>query len=95
MNDAPTVTVTSIDISDPHNTPVVFANSVIGSGHLNGVINITLGTARFSPTHDGKIATDLVISARLRLDMACAEQLAAQLGKLIEQMTQQNGTTKN
>jgi hypothetical protein len=53
---------------------VVFVNQVSGSGHLNGVANFTFSTARFTPVAD-KIEADIVIAARLRMDMVCVKQL--------------------
>ena len=69
-------------ITDPNNEPVVFVNELVGRGHLNGVINLTFATARFTPTA-GEIAPDLVITARLRMDMACLRQTYMVLGELI------------
>lgn len=86
-------TITSLTITDPYRVPVIFTNQLCGAGHLNGVVNLTFATARFSPQPDGKIDPDLVISARLRMDLFCAEQLYAQLGLVIQQMTKANGTT--
>lgn len=93
MTDDTAPTVTSINISDPHRVQTVFVNQLAGAGHLNGVVNITFVTAQFTPTHDNKIDPDLVISARLRMDVFCAESLYAQLGLIIQQMTKANGTT--
>lgn len=86
---------TSINISDPHRVPTVFVNQLAGAGHHNSVVNLTFATAQFTPTHDGKIDPDLVISSRLRMDIFCAEQLYAQLGGIIQQMTKASGTTAN
>lgn len=79
MTDAPS----AIEITDPNNVPVTFVNQVIGSGHLNSVINITLGTARFSPK-SGEIDVDMIVSSRLRMDLVCAQQLYDNLGELIK-----------
>jgi ATP sulfurylase len=75
-----------LPVTDPHRIPVVFVNQVVGAGHLNGVINVTLATAMFTPTKNG-IEPDLVITSRLRMDMFCAEQLYAQLGSIIAKNT--------
>jgi hypothetical protein len=86
--------VPEIAISDPHRTPVLFVNHVVGSGHLNGVANITLATANFMPRPDGTVDPELVVSARLRMDMYCAQQLHAALGAILEQNLQpKNGST--
>ena len=71
-----------IKITDPNNEPVVFVNELVGRGHLNGVVNLTFATARFTPTA-GEISPDLVITARLRMDMACLRQTYMVLGELI------------
>ena len=72
----------SLTITDPYEIPITFVNEVVGRGHLNGVINLTFATARFTPTA-GEIAPDLVITARLRMDMACLRQTYMVLGELI------------
>jgi len=63
---------------------VVFVNTVVGRGILNGIINLSFGTLLFTPTDDGKtIDPDLVVSARLRMDKLCAQQLHETLGELL------------
>jgi len=69
-------------VTVPNNVPVVFVNEVIGRGCLNGVVNLTMAVARFSP-RDGEIAPDLVIAARLRMDMVCVRHMYILLGELI------------
>lgn len=87
-------TTTSVSISDPHQIRPVFVNSVIGQGHLNGVVNLTFGTFQFTPTMDGKIDPDMVVSSRLRMDMTCAKQLHAALTAIFDQLIKpQNGTS--
>ena len=77
-----------IPVTDPHRVQTVFVNEVIGSGHLNGVVNLTFATYLFTPASDGKIDPDRVISSRLRLDGYCLHQLYAVLGGII---AEQNG----
>lgn len=72
-------------ITDPDNVPVVFVNQVVAAGHLNGVVNLTLAVARFSPNPDGKVDPDLTVASRLRLDMGCAAQLYEQIGRILSQ----------
>ncbi len=72
-------------ITDPHNVPVTFVNQVVAAGHLNGIVNVTFGVARFSPTNDGSIDTDMIVASRLRMDMACAMQMRDQLDRIIGQ----------
>lgn len=83
-----------LPISDPHRVETVFVNQVAGVGHLNGVVNVTLAVAQFTPRDDGSVDPDLVIAARLRMDLVCAQSLHEQIGKIIHQMLQpQNATT--
>jgi hypothetical protein len=77
MSDALTVT-------DPHNVTPTFVNDVVGSGFLNGVCNITFATALFTPSPEGTIIPDLIISSRLRMDLFCAIALRDALNHLIE-----------
>lgn len=72
-------------IPDPDNVPVVFASHVVAAGHLNGVVNLTLAVARFSPNAAGGVDPDLVVASRLRLDMGCTAQLYEQLGRILGQ----------
>lgn len=84
-----------LSISDPHRVPVVFVNQVAGSGFLNGNLNLTFSTAFFSPQSDGTVDPDLVITSRLRMDLFCAQQLYAELGKIIEQNVKASGEKPN
>lgn len=89
-----TVDAKPLIVTDPSNAPVVFANSVVGSGHLNGVVNLTLACARFSPGPDNKIDADLVVAARLRMDLFCAQQLRDALDVILAaNLKAANGTT--
>ena len=62
---------------------VTFVNTVLGQGELNGNVNLTLGTALFSPTVDTKIDADIRVSCRLRMDKACARQIYESLGRVL------------
>jgi hypothetical protein len=76
-----------LTITDPHNVPVTFVNELVARGHLNGVVNLTFATARFTPTSlggDSKIDADLVVTARLRMDMYCVQALYLSLGDIIQ-----------
>lgn len=75
----------TVRITDPHNVPITFFNQVVAAGHFNGVVNLTLGAARFSPTEAGAIDTDMIVAARLRMDMAGAVQMRDQLDRIITQ----------
>ncbi len=83
----------SLSVTDPHKTPVVFVNQLAGSGYLNGVVNLTFAVAQFTPTEDGTVNPDLVVASRLRMDLACAQQLFEHLGKILAPMPTANGTT--
>jgi|GEM_PF-6465560 len=62
-------------VPDPHNVPVTFSNVFFGGGLINGVINCTLGVTRHSPTTTNQSAVDVIVAARLRLDIAAATAL--------------------
>ena len=73
-------------ILDPHAVPVTFVSDVAGIGFLNGVVNLTLVTARFTPV--GKdVDADLVVASRLRFDLFCAQRVHEMLGNILEQNT--------
>lgn len=73
--------------TDPNNVPVTFVNSVDGIGFLNGVVNVTMSTYRYTPLEDDMVKADSVIAARLRFDLFCAQQLHKLLGDIIETNT--------
>jgi len=76
-----------VSITDPYKTPTTFVNQVAGAGFLNGVVNVTMATAQFTPQANGIVTPDLVITSRLRMDLFCAQQLYAELGRIIQQNT--------
>ena len=85
-------------VSDPHRVPISFVNQLVGSGHLNGVVNLTFAAAMFTPPEVGDTASpippDLVITSRLRMDFVCAQQVYEQLGRMLAQaLKQQNATS--
>lgn len=73
--------------TDPNSVPVVFVNSVDGIGFLNGVVNVTMSTYRYTPADGDKVEADSIIAARLRFDLFCAKQLHKLLGDIIEENT--------
>lgn len=81
-------------IPDPNNVPVTFCNTCLGGGVVNGVINIAMGIARFTPTIDGKIDVDQIIAARLRMDvnaaLALKQFIETQLAMLAEPQDKPN-----
>ena len=71
------------------NVSVVFVNTVVGRGVLNGVINLSFSVFNFTPSDDGKeVEVDPAIACRLRMDKACATQLRDVMVDLIAQIEQ-------
>lgn len=88
--------VTASPLPDPQHVPVTFVNDVPGAGFVNGVVNITLSVARFSPMTNGETSVDFEIASRLRMDLHCAAMLHKALGLIIEQNTKPaSGTAVN
>lgn len=75
-----------ITVTDPHDCPVVFAGALVASGHLNGVVNLTFATPRFTPDAKGGIDNDFIVASRLRMDIVCAMQLRDQIDRIIKQV---------
>lgn len=74
---------------------VIFVNSVAVSGFGNGICNFAFSTARYTPKADGDqtiVAVDEYISANLRMDLFCAQQLHDSLAKIIAQQTKPGPT---
>jgi hypothetical protein len=70
--------------------PIVFVNSLAVRGFLNGVINLAFNSAKFLPeVVDGetKVTSQDVITANLRMDLYCAQQVYEALGKIIQEQT--------
>ena len=67
-------------------TPIVFVNSVAVSGFLNGVCNFCFTSAQYLPA-DGKVVLAEVVTANLRMDLHCAQQLHDSIAKILEQQT--------
>lgn len=84
----------SLPVTDPDNVPVVFVSQVAGHGHLNGVINLTLATAKFTPRGE-KIDPDMQVTSRLRMDLFCAQELRDALDGLIRQNTKPSTAKAN
>lgn len=76
-----------LKITDPNKIRVEFVNAVGGSGFLNGIVNLTLVTARWTPTGSEDIPMDLVIGSRLRFDLKCAQEIRDTLNAIIEANT--------
>lgn len=84
-----------LPISDRFNVPTIFVNQVAGFGVVNGVVNLTFSTAQFTPKVDNTVDPDLVISARLRMDLACAAVLHEHLGSILAQALKQQNITSH
>lgn len=78
-------------VSDPNNAQVIYVTQVLGQGHLNGVINLTFGVARFTPDTEDKVEIDMAIAARLRMDLVCAMQLRDSLDAILKKVTPEAG----
>lgn len=68
--------------------PIVFVNSLTVSGFQNGVLNLSFSTAPFlplPPDPDGKVkvSTQEIITANLRMDLFCAQQVHGAIGKIL------------
>ena len=62
---------------------ITFANMLVASGIYNNNVNLTLATFRFTPTADGKVDPDPVVTANLRIDLGCARQIRDRLTDLL------------
>lgn len=85
----------AIKVTDPDNVKITFVNQVLGQGHLNSVVNITLGAARFTPSDSSNIDVDMVVAARLRMDIICASQLRDSLDALLKKILPEVGEKLN
>lgn len=76
---------------------VTFVNTMTVSGFLNGNVNLSFTTARFTVVPDivspgkGKVDPDEYPSLYLRMDLACAQQVRDALTQIIEQNTKPTG----
>lgn len=73
---------------DPDQVRTEFVNELITSGFLNGVVNLTFATARFTPLTDGSdVVPDMIVAARLRMDLHCAAILHDAIGRILRAQT--------
>lgn len=72
-------------IKDDGKVDYVFVSDIASSGVQNGVVNMTLVTAYFTPegTDIDDIKPDLRISARLRMDMYAVGRLRSVCDELL------------
>lgn len=83
--------------ADPNNEPVKFVTGLDASGFLNGVVNLTFVTARFSAgtvmhqpgdiAGDIAVSEDSIVASRLRMDLHAAQELYRVLGDILEKNT--------
>jgi len=69
---------------------ITFVNTLAVRGFQNGIINLAFASAQFLPeTIDGKtqVSAQEVITANLRMDLYCAQQVYEALGKIIAEQT--------
>lgn len=76
-----------LKITDPHCEQVKFVSMVGSSGFTNGVINVTMLTAQWTPDGSDTVDPDLVVAARLRFDLKCAQELRDVLDGIIQANT--------
>jgi hypothetical protein len=65
----------------------IFVNGYSVIGAANGVINLDLVTAIFSPNDDGKtVSSEMAVTVRLRMDSVCARTIHTALGDWLQKM---------
>lgn len=90
-----------LKITDPYSVPLTFVAHVLGQGHANGIVNLTLGAPRWTPTGttkdepEGVVDMDMIITSRLRMDLACAQQLRDALDTLLKKILPEAGATEH
>lgn len=78
--------------------PVVFVNAVAVTGFVNGVANVAFETFGYTPEIEGDktvVVADNYVSANLRMDLFCAQQLRDSLDSIIKQHTKPAPDTVN
>jgi hypothetical protein len=77
-------------IDDPH-APEVFADSLVGMFHFNGNLRLTFETAR-AAHHTNPAPVNRVVTGRLVMPMAAAENMARGILDFVEQQRRQAAT---
>ena len=72
---------------------ITFANLLVASGVYNGVVNASFASYQFTPTPDGKIDPDPVVTARLRMDLVCAKHLRDRLIEILDMVDKTTAAT--
>lgn len=70
--------------------PVTFVNAVAVTGFANGVVNVAMSTFGYTPEVQGDktvVASDIHVTANLRMDLFCAQQLRDHLDQIIQEHT--------
>jgi len=73
---------------------VTFVNTMTVSGFLNGILNLSFTTARFTANGD-KVEPDEYPSLYLRMDLACAQAVHEALGKVLAANTKPEKSDMN
>lgn len=79
------------------NPDVIFVTGLAVRGFANGVVNLALSTAQYLPeTIEGetKVGVQEIVTANLRMDLFCAQQVHQALGAIIEQQTRPSAKTE-
>lgn len=63
---------------------VTFVNALSARGIMNGIVNLSFETYNFTPTEEGTVEADPVVSCRLRMDKLCLYQTRQALNDLID-----------
>ncbi len=66
--------VRGLDLAASANAPYIYFDMPGASGHINGVIQVSLVANRLVPT-DGNVVVDQIISAHLRMSVPAAHSL--------------------
>lgn len=71
--------------------PVTYVNTLAVNGFLNGTLNLCFTTNSFEPTLDAEgkaiVSAEQHVTANLRMDLYCAQQLHAAIGAILEKQT--------
>lgn len=77
---------------------VVFVNHLAVNGFLNGNVNLTFTTARWTLAQDERgevvVNPDTYVSALLRMDLKCAIDVRNALDQIIREQTSTGGTVQ-
>ena len=63
--------------------PFLYFENASVSGHLNGVIRVTLEASRIMPGDQGRVFSDRVLVGHLRMNIPAAQSLRAALDRAL------------